>query len=154
MVRHSVNTIHHYFSYSDLGGSELESEDESNYGIGQQFAIRGEMHSAIQRGDWSLVGATAAIIAQSPEDYPPLDVNSSSSALSCSIDSGPRRAERAAELDKLIEAGDWEAVVFAAAKFETENDRDAGTDCFASISEGQEFLANRNHAQQSDANSK
>lgn len=144
-------------SESDNGLSELETDDESNFGQkSRQFAIREELEIAIQNGDWSLVGATAAIIAQSPAEFLNNgDINSTfSSGLSSSIGASPRKNERAVELDRLVEAGDWEGVVLAAAKFETENDdKDIVTDGSASMSEGQQFLAARSHAQQSDSNS-
>ncbi len=101
-----------------------------------------------------MVGATAAIIAQTPENFPTNELNSTfSSGLSSSVATSPQKNERSMELDRLVEAGDWEGVVLAAAKFETEGDKDVITEGSASISEGQQFLAARSHAIQSDANS-
>ncbi len=142
--------------HSDNGMSELETDDESNVGQNsRQFVIREELENAIQMGDWSLVGATAAIIALSPAEFINSDGNSiASSGVSSSVGTSPRKNEKAAELYRLVDAGDWEGVVLAAAKFETEGDKDFGTEGSASISEGQQFLANRSHAQlSSDGNS-
>ena len=135
--------------------SELETDDESNIGHNnRQFGMREELEVAIQNGEWSLVGATAAIIAQAPADFVSKEMNTTfSSALSSSVGTSPRKSERAMELDKLVEAGDWEGVVLAAAKFETEDDRDMVTEGSASMSEGQQFLAARSLAILSDGNS-
>lgn len=132
----------------------MDTDDESNLSPrrkNNQFSVREDLDHAIKSGDWSLVGATAAIIAQAPAEYISSDINSSySSVLSSSIASNQtnnqRDEERSAELDKLVEIGDWEGVVLAAAKFEAENDRD-------NVSEGHQFLASMSHALQSDANS-
>ena len=143
-------------SQSELNSSLMESEDGFNLSpVRKQrhLAVREELDGAIQTGNWSLVGATAAIIAQSPADYMSSDRSNFSSILSSSIATNPRDSERAAELDRLVDCGDWEGVVLAAAKFEAESDRDGVTEGSASISEGQQFLAARNLAIQSDANS-
>lgn len=132
--------------FSDLGTSELETDDdEFNIPHKQrQFAIREELDKAIKLGDWSLVGATAAIIAQSPADFLATTINSpNSSGMNSSSYSNQRDMERAAEVEKLVEAGDWEGVVLAAAKFEAECDRDGVTEGSASTSEGHKFLASR-----------
>lgn len=140
---------------SDIGmSSELETDDESNIGHGnRQFGMREELEAAIQNGEWSLVGATAAIIAQAPADFVSNDMNTTFSSALSSVGASPRKSERAMELDKLVEAGDWEGVVLAAAKFETEDDRDIVTEGSASMSEGQQFLAARSLAILSDGNS-
>lgn len=81
---------------------------------------RADLDSAIEAGDWAAVGATAALLAAAS------DTNSFSSR---SITAGGTStkeestvssydAARAAELDHLVDAGDWEGVVLAAAKFE------------------------------------
>ncbi len=132
--------------FSDLGTSELETDDdEFNMPHKQrQFAIREELDKAIKLGDWSLVGATAAIIAQSPADFLTTAINSpNSSGMNSSSYSNQRDMERATEVEKLVEIGDWEGVVLAAAKFEAESDRDGVTEGSASNSEGHKFLASR-----------
>ena len=50
----------------------MQSEDKFNLSPvckQCQSAVREELDGAIQTGNWSLVGATAAIIAQAPADY-------------------------------------------------------------------------------------
>jgi len=138
-----------------LNDSDLDTDDEYNFeGHKQsQFAIKDELYRAIKLGDWSLVGATAAIIAQSPTDFLTAQVDTSNSSGFSSDNSNIIDAEKAAELDRLVENGDWEGVVLAAAKYEAESDKDGGTEGSASNSEGHKFLDSRSHASQGDANS-
>jgi hypothetical protein len=91
---------------------------------------RDDLDSAIEAGDWAGVGATAALLAaasDSPDTksqssrtegrfYSSHSTRTDSSALS-SVD-----AARAAELGHLADAGDWEGVVLAAARFEAFED--------------------------------
>jgi hypothetical protein len=144
---HSINI------FSDLGASVLETDDdESQMSPGRQrrqFAVREELYSAIKIRDWSLVGATAAIIAQSPADFLATDMSSTLSSGLSTLGNNALDNERCMELDRLVDLGDWEGVVLAAAKFEAESDRDGVTEGSASVSEGQRFLNNRS----CDANS-
>lgn len=79
---------------------------------------RADLDVAIEAGDWAAVGATAALLAAASDSQSyssqskSRDVSRSGSSVS-SMD-----AARAAELDHLVDAGDWEGVVLAAAKFE------------------------------------
>lgn len=84
---------------------------------------RNDLDNAIEAGDWAAVGATAALLAAAS------DSQSASSRSRASRASGTRSqstsvssvdAARAAELDHLVDAGDWEGVVLAAAKFESQ----------------------------------
>ncbi|MGK3753562.1 MAG: hypothetical protein ACI8RD_005869 [Bacillariaceae sp.] len=79
-----------------------------------------ELDDAIQKGDWAAVGVTAALLAsQAYVD----DSTQGSSKQSGSIlrkQKSTLNPERAAELDLLVEAGDWEGVVAAAAKFDAQ----------------------------------
>lgn len=98
-------------------------------------ASRKQLESAIDAGDWAAVGATAAILASDAKSATSGDssVSSNVSKLSSGTSSGisnhlsvvsfsSREKSRAAELDRLVEAGDWEGVVLTAAKFEAEKD--------------------------------
>ncbi|CAB9507421.1 Cohesin domain [Seminavis robusta] len=82
---------------------------------------RNDLDNAIEAGDWAAVGATAALLAaasdsQSASSKSRTSRNSRSQNTSVSsVD-----AQRAAELDHLVDAGDWEGVVLAAAKFEAQ----------------------------------
>ena len=84
---------------------------------------RNDLDNAIEAGDWAAVGATAALLAAAS------DSQSASSRSRASRASATRSqntsvssvdAARAAELDHLVDAGDWEGVVLAAAKFESQ----------------------------------
>ena len=86
----------------------------------------------IEAGDWAAVGATAALLAAAS------DSQSLSSARSRTTDrssagSGSIDAARAAELDQLVDAGDWEGVVLAAAKYQTEESSNVGGRAGASV---------------------
>ena len=92
-----------------------------------------ELDSAIEAGNWGAVGAIAAILASSgyPGKKEPRSASSikseDSSAKSGSRDSsnGPTLDQaRATEIDKLVEAGDWQGVVLAAARFEADQTMD------------------------------
>jgi hypothetical protein len=98
-------------------------------------ASRKQLESAIDAGDWAAVGSTAALLASDAKSATSGDssVSSNVSKLSSGTSSGisnhlsvvsfsSREKSRAAELDRLVEAGDWEGVVLTAAKFEAEKD--------------------------------
>lgn len=98
-------------------------------------ASRKQLESAIDAGDWAAVGATAALLANDAKSVTSGDssVSSNVSKLSSGASSGisnhlsvvsfsSKEKSRAAELDRLVEAGDWEGVVLTAAKFEAEKD--------------------------------
>ena len=84
---------------------------------------RSGLDSAIEAGDWAAVGATAALLAQSSESLSyksSSDVSTSASGLSGLTKSSTSSLDAAQtrELDQLVDAGDWDGVVVAAAKFE------------------------------------
>lgn len=97
---------------------------------------RMQLESAIDAGDWAAVGATAAILANDARSINSGDssVSSTVSKLSSGastsgisnhlsvVSSSSRDKFRAAELDRLVDAGDWEGVVLTAARFEAEKD--------------------------------
>lgn len=83
-----------------------------------------DLNNAIDSGDWAAVGATAALLASAADSIStksfstysqntPRSNRSNTSSKLSGLDS-----VRAAELDHLVDAGDWEGVVLAAAKFE------------------------------------
>ena len=82
------------------------------------------MDQLIEAGDWAAVGATAALLAAASDSQ-------SANSLSRGGSGGHSRtsqsadAARAAELDHLVDAGDWEGVVAAAAKFEAQGGGDS-----------------------------
>lgn len=81
---------------------------------------RSDLDSAIEAGDWAAVGATAALLAAG-SDTASFSSRSLTGAGTSTRDGSTvssYEAARAAELDHLVDAGDWEGVVFAAAQFE------------------------------------
>ena len=81
---------------------------------------REDLNAAIEAGDWAMVGATAALLADSPADYSLSESEGpnrsfASSNLSSEGDSANLRTR---ELDRLVEIGDWEGIVLAAAQLQ------------------------------------
>ena len=74
------------------------------------------MDDLIEAGDWAAVGATAALLAAASDSQ---SASSRSRATTRSGTSSDLDAARAAELDQLVDAGDWEGVVVAAARFQS-----------------------------------
>ena len=101
---------------------------------------RNDLDSAIEAGDWATVGAAAALLAAA-SDSP--DTNSSSQVEVVSESSRSGRtdssalssldAARAAELNQLVDTGDWEGVVLAAAKFEAWEEGSKGSSASLSV---------------------
>ena len=85
---------------------------------------RDDLDTAIESGDWAAVGATAALLASASDSASHASSHRSRSTKSSvsSLD-----AARAAELDQLVDAGDWEGVVLTAAKFEAESSTKSGS---------------------------
>eukprot|EP00816_Leptocylindrus_hargravesii_P009856 CAMPEP_0196806586 /NCGR_PEP_ID=MMETSP1362-20130617/6474_1 /TAXON_ID=163516 /ORGANISM="Leptocylindrus danicus, Strain CCMP1856" /LENGTH=911 /DNA_ID=CAMNT_0042180121 /DNA_START=487 /DNA_END=3222 /DNA_ORIENTATION=- len=75
---------------------------------------RNDLDAAIDAADWATVGATAALLANSNISATPLSTTSSNRTGMSNLDQ-----QRANELDHLVDTGDWEGVVLAAAKFES-----------------------------------
>lgn len=81
-----------------------------------------DLDRAIEAGDWKAVGATAAILASDSDrdDESAAFSTQSGSALSLATentgDSGGEAA-RAAEIDELVETGNWDGVVAVAARY-------------------------------------
>jgi hypothetical protein len=74
------------------------------------------LDNLIESGDWAAVGATAALLAAASDSQ---SASTRSRGTSRSRSEGDSiDAARASELDHLVDAGDWEGVVLAAAKFE------------------------------------
>lgn len=104
---------------------------------------RNDLDAAIQAGDWAAVGATAALLANAASDTNSVSTrsyNSKRSTTSSSLRSNSNSAmssvdaARAAELDHLVDTGDWEGVVLAASKFEAASDKGSSQNSAMSIS--------------------
>lgn len=94
-----------------------------------------ELDNAIESGNWGAVGALAAILASEGRGVPLEKKNKSVSSIksedstgrsSRGSSTGPGTLDqaRAAEIDKLVENGDWQGVVLAAARFEADQTMD------------------------------
>lgn len=109
---------------------------------------RDQLDNLIESGDWAAVGATAALLAAASDSQSATTGQSrtSNSASGGSRGSASVDAARAAELDHLVDAGDWEGVVLAAAKFEAAAETQSG-----SISKGSHSRTNSSQGSVSDA---
>ncbi|KAL7546951.1 hypothetical protein ACHAWF_010275 [Thalassiosira exigua] len=85
-------------------------------------ATRADLDEAIQAGDWRAVGATAALIANREDggDGPSARSREDLNASSLSVTS--QEKDQVHELEQLVEAGDWSAVMDAATRFESASD--------------------------------
>lgn len=99
----------------------------SNTTMNTPPVTRDDLDSAIEAGDWAAVGATAALLAAASdsqsyssksEQFTGNRSRSGSSVSSLDV-------ARAAELDHLVDAGDWEGVVLAAAKYEGDDSKES-----------------------------
>lgn len=122
----------------DDGHQNNEGESMDKDSISQMD----ELDVAIEAGDWGHVGALAAVLAAEGRRTPPQGVKSPRSIASGDASSRSRGAStgqsmdqaRAAEIDKLVEAGDWQGVVLAAARFEADQTMDGESHSAASAS--------------------
>jgi len=88
---------------------------------------RDDLDTAIEAGDWAAVGATAALLASASDSASHISGTSSHRSASTKSSVSSLDAARAAELDQLVDAGDWEGVVLTAAKFEAESSTKSGS---------------------------
>jgi len=101
-------------STSDIGGRR----DQSPMG--------GDIQEAIEKGDWAAVGATAAILASDSSGASSVEegdneTRDSSGGGAVSIASTTDEDDmRAAEIDQLVENGNWDGVVAVAARYADE----------------------------------
>jgi len=115
-------------STADVSGiSSPETPDNSSASLPNAMD---DIDAAIEAGNWGQVGALAAVLASQGYGGPSkkMSVRSGSSAISggrSSADESGTSSQsldlaRAIEIDKLVEAGDWQGVVLAAARFEAD----------------------------------
>lgn len=118
-------------TFIPVDSSPGDSSDEEQ----KPSATRKDLDDAIQAGDWKAVGATAALIAgpttmlssTRSTGSGEFDMNMSDLGNSrLSISSHERN--QVEELEQLVEAGNWEAVMAAATRFETASDTGSLTD--------------------------
>mmetsp|Transcript_23963 Transcript_23963/g.56591 ORF Transcript_23963/g.56591 Transcript_23963/m.56591 type:complete len:926 (+) Transcript_23963:271-3048(+) len=117
-----------------LNPAELKEQPGPSDSMNNPPVTRDDLDSAIAAEDWAAVGATAELLAAASDSQSysskseQLVGNRSRSGSSVSS----MDVARAAELDHLVDAGDWEGVVLAAAKYE--GDESKGSLPSASIS--------------------
>jgi hypothetical protein len=100
------------------GSARLQGTDSGNSSL--PSVSRADLDSAIEAGDWAAVGATAALLAAASDSqsYSSRSGHMSATPSKSGSSVSSLDAARAAELDHLVDAGDWEGVVLAAAKYE------------------------------------
>ena len=110
-----------YFSTLSLSIYSFHSDTDDGHSDVPSVS-RDQLDSLIESGDWAAVGATAALLAAASDSHSGTSLSRAAggTAHSRSRDSQSVDAARAAELDHLVDAGDWEGVVAAAAKFEAQ----------------------------------
>ena len=106
--------------------------------LAQGQVTREDLNAAIEAGDWAVVGATAALLADSTGGIMDLSISGSDYG-DLSLHTRETMSEisetddRAKELDRLVETGDWEGVVMAAAQFEGSLDgEDSNSEVYSS----------------------
>jgi len=159
----AASSVHKKYSApstNNTGIYPIRGDDESSNGSvsdnnlsrSMSSVSRADLEAQIETGDWAAVGATAAILARDTNSV--AGSVSSDSFMSAGVSSGissifsttSRDRSRAAELDTLVNDGDWEGVVMTAAKFEAEDDK-------SHLSGGQMSSSNKSAADRSFANS-
>jgi hypothetical protein len=121
---------------SDAGSLSSKSNDNEN-------ATKQELHEAIQAGDWTAVSATAALLAKTEI---PLRTSLSETSVSSGMSGsslGQQSLERASEFAKLVEQGDWEGVMRAAAQYEGASDTSSLIDSHQSMLDDMSAGGNR-----------
>jgi len=121
-------------NYSESMGSvdtgEIDSSPEKSKGpdISGDVPVSerlGEMEAAMKAGDWSSVGASAALLAATQDDRVSSPGGSTNSLLKGgSMDETKMDQETAEQFEQMINAGDWEGVIQAAAKLEANKSLD------------------------------
>jgi len=102
--------------------TSMSSDGGSSAGIDSGLSLS-ELDIAIASGDWATVGATAALMATTTSAKRSRRKKQSSSASSVTSN---EFSQKAAELDRLIDAGDWQAVVVVAAQYDAEGESTVG----------------------------
>lgn len=100
---------------------ELRDAESISSGEGQTLDItetRSQLESHIQAGDWAAVGATAALLAAASDSQSGASRSHGNKSAGSSSKDESAEAARAAHLDQLVDAGDWEGLIAAAARYE------------------------------------
>jgi hypothetical protein len=107
-------------------GAEGTFEDSSSHlsGSGTEASVaqhRSALEMAIESGDWEAVGQAAAMMSDASVGTASTGTDLNVSRTSSTSRSQGNTANRAAELDELIDQGDWTGVVAAAAQFKQDD---------------------------------
>jgi len=123
----AITTVTHPHVVKKLNPAERTERTSISDEMNIPPVTRDDLDSAIEAGNWAAVGATAALLAAASdsqsyssksEQYAGTRSRSGSSVSSLDV-------ARAAELDHLVDAGDWEGVVLAAAKYEGDESKES-----------------------------
>jgi hypothetical protein len=113
--------------------TSLGASSESSTASGSHREVRTALEQAIDAGDWDAVGQAAALMSDAStvstgeiDKIANLSHASSGGTGSRSSSVGGLNATRAAELDAMIDKGDWSGVVAAAERF-SRDDRKKGS---------------------------
>jgi len=111
----------------------IHSDHPTTQPLAQPKVTRDDLNAAIEAGDWAVVGATAALLADTDHSSS-MSMSESEQGLQPSIQTSEsfqtetsESNHRAEELDRMVEAGNWEGVVLAAAQFEGASPQDENT---------------------------
>jgi len=124
---------------SDSPGSHGEEDDPL------KVATREDLDEAIQAGDWKAVGATAALIVHESPDKNSRDDSLDALGFDTSkMSESTNEQDQVEELEHLVEAGDWRAVVAAASRFENASDSESMSKLDDLPTGPEEYLAEAN----------
>jgi hypothetical protein len=120
------------FSGLDIGGTDGDdSSSQSSRSSQKKIVTREDLDAAIEAGDWTAVGATAQLLASNTA-YDRRDSGRVSETSASDQSEGVSLSsmdysdqERAYEFERLIEAGDWKAVMAIASEFEGAGESDS-----------------------------
>ena len=115
-LQFDVNNTTHMMDLQELYSRNIQEDEEESQTDNHELNVPlTTLEQAILVGDWSAVGASASILASTyrGEFDQSIAASTDTSVTSMQVDS-----EEVEGLDKLIEAGNWEAVMAAAAKFQ------------------------------------
>ena len=111
---------------TSLGVGHVEDAKKTPSGQAEKQSL---LEQAIEAGDWEAVGEAAALMSdQSMTSADSSEINRLAEGLSSVTSSksgskGPT-AQRAAELDKLVDKGDWAGVVAAASRYNQDDEEE------------------------------
>lgn len=140
------------YSNSSMGTKEENLLDLGNTTPSESTKLE-DLEAAISSGDWAAVGASAALLAASQYETGSLTNSKTSVSIYSKESSAPSlqkkdlNSEKAQELDQLINNGDWEGVIQAAARYEAEFNQESGSASVFEDSDSREGSLNSGSAE-------